>query len=137
MRLAMLSAKLVHDAEASGESAAAFRTFLSVVERLGLPVKDRLALLGIAKSTYTLWLKRLEEGDLRDLDGDKVDRMAYVLGIYELAGRVFPDGLAWLTRANRAPAFGGFRPLDRMLKGRIEDLLDTLGYLKTAAGGWA
>jgi hypothetical protein len=116
-------------------SALAFRTFLAVAERLGLPVKDRLALLGIAKSTYTVWLKRLEEGSLRDVDGDKLDRMAYVLGIYEIAGGVFPDGVAWLTRANRAPAFQGRRPLDRMLDGRMEDLLDTLSYLKTTAMG--
>ena len=118
-------------------SALAFRTFLAVAERLALPVRERLALLGIAKSTYTVWLKRLEERDLKEVDGDKVDRMAYVLGIYELAGRVFPDGVAWLTRANQAPVFGGLRPLDRMLAGRIEDLLETLGYLKSAAGGWA
>ncbi|MDR3672429.1 MAG: DUF2384 domain-containing protein [Holophaga sp.] len=116
-------------------SALAFRTFLAVAERLALPVKDRLALLGIAKSTYTVWLKRLEQKELRDLDGDKVDRMAYVLGIYEVAGNVFPDGVAWLTRANQAPAFQGRRPLDRMLDGRMEDLMETLSYLKTAAMG--
>jgi hypothetical protein len=113
-------------------SAVAFRTFLAVTERLGLPVKDRLALLGIAKSTYTVWLRRLER-DLRDLDPDKLDRMAYVLGIYELAGIVFPDGVAWLSRANQAPVFQGRRPLDRMLDGRMEDLIETLSYLKTAA----
>ncbi|WP_306598443.1 antitoxin Xre-like helix-turn-helix domain-containing protein [Geothrix sp. 21YS21S-2] len=116
-------------------SALAFRTFLAVAERWGLPVKERLALLGIAKSTYTVWLKRLEAGDLRDVDGDKVDRMAYVLGIYELSGSVFPDGVAWATRANQAPVFGGRRPLDRMLDGRMEDLIETLGYLKTASMG--
>ena len=116
-------------------SALAFRTFLAVAERLALPVRDRLALLGIAKSTYTVWLKRLEPSDLRDVDGDKLDRMAYVLGIYELAGAVFPDGVAWLTRANQAPAFQGRRPLDRMLDGRMEDLMETLSYLKTASMG--
>ena len=115
-------------------SALAFRTFLAVADRLGLAVKDRLALLGIAKSTYTVWLRRLER-DLRDLDGDKLDRMACVLGIYELAGSVFPDGVAWLTRTNQAPVFGGRRPLDRMLGGRMEDLIDTLSYLKTAGMG--
>ena len=120
----------------SREAAVAFRTFLAVAERWGLPVRERLLLLGIAKSTYTVWLKRLEEGDLREVDHVKVDRMAYVLGIYELAGRVFPDGLAWVSRANQAPVFRGLRPLDRMLGGRIEDLLETLGYLKNAAGGW-
>lgn len=119
------------------EAGVAFKIFLAVAERLALPVKDRLLLLGIAKSTYTVWLKRLEEGELRDVDGDKLDRMAYVLGIYELAGRVFPDGVAWLTRPNQAPAFLGQRPLDRMLQGRIEDLLATLAYLKTAAQGWS
>jgi DNA-binding transcriptional ArsR family regulator len=124
-------------AEAPGTSAVAFKAFLAVADRLELPVRERLLLLGIAKSTYTVWLKRLEERDLKDVDGDKVDRMAYVLGIYELAGRVFPDGVAWLTRANQAPVFGGLRPLDRMLAGHIEDLLETLGYLKSAAGGWA
>jgi len=116
-------------------SALAFRTFLAVAERLALPVKDRLALLGIAKSTYTVWLKRLEQGDPADLDGDKLDRMAFVLGIYELAGGVFPDGVAWLTRPNRAPAFGGRRPLDRMLDGHMADLMETLSYLKTASMG--
>jgi DNA-binding transcriptional ArsR family regulator len=118
-------------------SAVAFKAFLAVADRLELPVRERLLLLGIAKSTYTVWLKRLEERELKEVDGDKVDRMAYVLGIYELAGRVFPDGVAWLTRANQAPVFAGLRPLDRMLGGRIEDLLETLGYLKTAARGWA
>jgi len=116
-------------------SALAFRTFLAVAERLALPVRERLALLGIAKSTYTVWLKRLEQDELRDVDGDKLDRMAYVLGIYELAGSVFPDGVAWMTRANRAPAFHGRRPLDRMLDGRMEDLMETLNYLKTATLG--
>jgi hypothetical protein len=116
-------------------SALAFRAFLAVADRWGLPVKERLALLGIAKSTYTVWLKRMEGGELRDVDGDKVDRMAYVLGVYELAGTVFPDGVAWIGRANRAPVFGGRRPLDRMLDGRMEDLIETLGYLKTASRG--
>jgi len=119
----------------SDASALAFRTFLAVAERLALPVRERLALLGIAKSTYTVWLKRLEQGELREVDGDKLDRMAYVLGIYELAGSVFPDGVAWMTRANRAPAFHGRRPLDRMLDGRMEDLMETLNYLKTATLG--
>jgi hypothetical protein len=120
---------------AADPSALAFRTFLAVAERLALPVRERLALLGIAKSTYTVWLKRLEQDDLRDVDGDKLDRMAYVLGIYELAGSVFPDGVAWMTRANQAPAFHGRRPLDRMLDGRMEDLMETLNYLKTATMG--
>jgi hypothetical protein len=119
----------------SDASALAFRTFLAVAERLALPVRERLALLGIAKSTYTVWLKRLEQGELREVDGDKLDRMAYVLGIYELAGAVFPDGVAWLTRANQAPVFLGRRPLDRMLDGRMEDLMETLSYLKTATLG--
>ena len=120
---------------ATDASALALRAFLAVAERLSLAVKDRLALLGIAKSTYTVWLKRLEHKNLRDVDGDKLDRMAYVLGIYELAGSVFPDGVAWITRPNQAPAFQGRRPLDRMLNGRMEDLIETLSYLKTASMG--
>ena len=116
-------------------TAVAFRTFLAVAERLALPVRDRLALLGIAKSTYTVWLKRLEERELGEVDGDKLDRMAFVLAIYELAGTLFPDGVAWLTRPNQAPVFQGQRPLDRMLQGHMEDLMETLSYLKTASLG--
>lgn len=112
-----------------------FRTFLAIADRLALPVKDRLALLGIARSTYTVWLKRLEKGTLKEVDGDKLDRIAYVLGIYEMAGAIFPDGVAWLTRGNQAPPFGGRRPIERMLDGRMEDLLDTLAYLRTQAMG--
>lgn len=120
---------------AGDASALAFRSFLAVAERWALPVRERLLLLDIAKSTYTVWLKRLEQGTLADLDRDKLDRMAYVLGVYELAGSVFPDGVAWLTRPNRAPVFQDRRPLDRMLDGRMEDLMETLSYLKTAAMG--
>jgi hypothetical protein len=115
-------------------SALAFRTFLAVADRLGLAVRERLALLGIARSTYTVWRRRLGQ-DLGNLKPDQVDRLACVLGIYERAGRIFPDGVAWLTRANRAPAFRGRRPLDRMLDGRMEDLIETLSYLLAPGGG--
>jgi len=113
----------------------ALRTFLAVAEQWALPLKSRLLLLGIAKRTYTVWLKRLDENQMGDMDGDKLDRIAFVLAIYELAGNLFPDGVAWLTRPNRAPVFQGRRPLDRMLDGHMEDLMETLSYLKTASMG--
>lgn len=71
------------------------------------------------------------------LDVDRRDRLGYFLAIYELSGRLVGSAPGWLRAPNRAAIFGGRSPLERMLEGRMEDLLATLTYLKGAYGGWA
>jgi hypothetical protein len=100
---------------------------------LGLQVGARLKLLNLGRSKY--FELRSEPDPV--LDVDRRDRLGYFLAIYELSGRLVGTPGDWLKAPNRAPLFAGKPPLERILNGRMEDLLATVIYLKGAFGGWA
>ena len=100
---------------------------------LSLHTDDRLKLLNMGR---TRWFEALKDPDPH-LDVDQTDRLGYFLAIYELGGRLVGSSSAWLKTPNSAPLFGGEPPLERMLGGRMADLIDTLTYLKGVYGGWA
>ena len=63
-------------------------------------------------------------------DADKLDRLAYFVGVYGLAEQAFGDqALAWLRSPNHADIFHGSPPLDHLLKGRAKALRETYWYL--------
>ena len=110
---------------------------LSVFDRaaagMGLTVEDRLKVLNIGRSKY--YELRLQANPV--LDVDRQDRLGYFLAIYELSGRLVGTPGAWLKAVNRAPLFAGKPPMERILRGRMEDLIATLTYLQGSYGGWA
>jgi hypothetical protein len=66
----------------------------------------------------------------------QVHDQAQILVIYHLAGTAFPGGggaVGWLTRPNTALVFGGRRPLDMMLAGQVQPVID---YLQAAVWLW-
>lgn len=113
--------------------AAALRVFDQAAGALGLDVEARLKLLNLGRSKYFELRSQPEPA----LDIDRRDRLGYFLAIYELSGRLVGAPGSWMRAANRAPLFQGRPPLERMLQGRMEDLLATLAYLKGTYGGWA
>jgi hypothetical protein len=113
--------------------AAALKVFDQAAARLGLDVPARLKILNLGRSKYF----ELRTRDDPDLDVDRRDRLGYFLAIYELSGRLVGSAEDWLKAPNHAPLFAGRPPLERILGGRMEDLLATLAYLKSAYGGWA
>ena len=113
----------------------AFRAVVGMADALGLSGAERCALLDVPRSTYHRWLSHGIKADR-----DKQDRIAYLLGIYHLAGTAFPGAggaKGWLTRPNPHPAFRGGRPLDRMLGGRMEDLFEVFSVVKSAEAIWS
>lgn len=118
---------------AAATLAAALSVFDKAAKELGLNTQERLKILNTGRSLYFTLLKDPEPV----LDVDRRDRLGYFLAIYELSGRLVGSAPAWLTAPNSAAVFGGKPPLERMLGGRMEDLLATLTYLKGAYGGWA
>ena len=65
-----------------------------------------------------------------------IQDQAQFLVIYHLAGTAFPGGggaVGWLTRPNTASIFGGMRPLDIVLAGQVQPVID---YLQTAVWLW-
>ena len=113
--------------------ASALRVFDKAAAGLGLDIEARLKLLNMGRSKYF----ELRSADDPVLDVDRRDRIGYFLAIYELSGRLVGSPGAWLEAVNQAPLFAGRPPLERILGGRMEDLIATLAYLKGAYGGWA
>jgi hypothetical protein len=118
-------------------AAAGFRAFLRLAERWGLSVDEQLVLLGQpGRSTYFKWKK---EGATA-LPHDTVERLSYLLGIYQALQILFPEperADAWLRRPNRDPLFGGGSALERLLSGQVSDLYVVRQYLDAQLGGWA
>jgi len=113
--------------------AAALQAFDQAAVNLGLDIDARLKLLNLGRSKYFELRSEAEPV----LDVDRQDRLGYFLAIYELSGRLVGAPGDWLKAANRAPLFGGRPPLERLLKGHMEDLIATVSYLKGTYGGWA
>ena len=124
----------------SAQAGAGLRTFARIAGRWKLPATDAMALLGVeSRSTYYELLKRARGGrEVKGLSRDQLDRLSYILGIYEAIRVLFPhseetrDG--WVSRANTAPMFGGRSPLETMRSSMI-GLYQTFSHL-AAARGW-
>ena len=124
----------------SVQAGAGLRTFARIASRWKLPATDAMALLGVeSRSTYYELLKRARGSrEVKGLSRDQLDRLSYILGIYEAIRVLFPhseetrDG--WVSRANAAPMFGGRSPLE-MMRSSMIGLYQTFSHL-AAARGW-
>jgi hypothetical protein len=124
----------------TAQTGAGLRTFARIIERWKLPSADAMALLGVdSRSTYYELLKRARESkEVKGLSKDQLDRLSYLLGIYEAIRVLFPHSEEsrdeWVSRANTAPLFGGRSPVEMMRSGMI-GLYQTFAHL-TAARAW-
>ena len=123
-------------ADARRLGAAGMRTFLAIADEWQLTVATRRVLLGaIGESTYHKW----KAGDVGAPSRDQLERLSLLLGIYKALRLLFSDdatGVRWLKAANTDADFGGKAPLDRMLRGSIEDLFAVRRYLDGWRGSW-
>jgi Antitoxin Xre-like helix-turn-helix domain/Antitoxin Xre/MbcA/ParS C-terminal toxin-binding domain len=121
------------------QAGAGLRTFARIAEQWKIPARDAMALLGVdSRSTYYDLLRRARESkEVKGLNKDQLDRLSYLLGVYEAIRVLFPhneetrDG--WVSRANTAPMFGGRSPLEMMRSGMI-GLYQTFAHLTAARG---
>jgi len=117
-----------------GMSASAVRLFLKLADNWGLSVDQRLALLGdISRQTYHTW----QRGKVGTLSRDQLERISLLLGTYKGLKLLFADeaaALRWFRSANRDLPFGGSAPLDRALRGSIDDLYVVRRYIDAWRG---
>ncbi|MCL2453240.1 MAG: MbcA/ParS/Xre antitoxin family protein [Alphaproteobacteria bacterium] len=115
-------------------SGPAVRLFLKLADHWGLSVDQRLALLGdISRQTYHNW----QRGKVGTLSRDQLERVSLLLGIHKGLKLLFTDeaaGLRWFRSANRDLPFGGSSPLDRALRGGIDDLYAVRRYIDAWRG---
>ena len=112
----------------------ALRTFFRMAEHWKLRIADQRKLLGDPpESTFYKWKRERDAA----LGRDTLERISYLLGIWQALQILFPDpdqADAWLHRPNTAPLFGGHSALERMLSGNVADLFVVRQYLDAQRG---
>jgi hypothetical protein len=115
-------------------SSTAVKLFLKLSDAWRLAVDQRRALLGdISKPTYHNW----QNGKVGALTRDQLERISLVLGIHKGLKLLFADEASatrWLTSPNRDLPFGGISPLERALRGSIDDLYAVRRYIDAWRG---
>jgi hypothetical protein len=115
-------------------SPAAVKLFLKLSELWRLANDQRRALLGeISKPTYHNW----QNGKVGTLTRDQLERISLVLGIHKGLKLLFADeanATRWFKSPNRDLPFGGISPLERALRGSIDDLYAVRRYIDAWRG---
>ena len=119
------------------QAGAGLRTFVRIAQQWGLAAGDAMALLGVeSRSTYYELLKRARASrDVKGLSTDQLERLSYLLGIYESIRVLFPNNRetrdSWVTRPNSAAIFAGRAPL-AVMRANMIGLYQTFLHLTAA-----
>lgn len=113
----------------------ALRVFFQISARWGLTSSQQRRLLGRPpRSTFYRWKRR----SIGLASWDVLERISYVLGIYQALHTLFASGTqadGWIRRPNSACIFAGSSALDRMLAGQVSDLFVIRQYLDSQVWG--
>ena len=121
--------------DATEKSRVALRAFFKIAELWRLDQQEQLALLG---QTDPLQLAQWGEGKGPILSRDTLERISYVLGIFQAMNVLLPvkeQANAWIRKPNKAPIFGGKSALYRMTEGNVADLQTVRQYLDAEISG--
>lgn len=112
----------------------AVKLFFGISEEWNLTDEQRCTLAGLGtRTTLHNWRNKLDANKPIKLSKDTLERLSYIAGIYKALQILFTDPGQWRTwvkKPNRD--FGGASVFDRMLAGRVVDLVDMRRYLD----GW-
>jgi hypothetical protein len=115
-------------------SGSAIRLFMKLADVWQLNVDQRCRLLGdISKPTYHNW----QNGKFGTLSRDQIERISLLLGIHRGLKLLFADdaaGMRWLKSANADIPFGERSPLERALRGSVNDLYAVRRYIDAWRG---
>lgn len=120
------------------QTTVAFKAALGIA-RLWRLTDEQLSILlgGVGRSSVQRWKAQLQERGAiaAEFGPDTLDRVSYLLGIHKALRILFMDDAqadGWVKRPNQGPGFDGKSALDRMLRGRMEDLQ----YVRRYLDGW-
>ena len=122
------------DATYTALLAAGVRSFFRLAEEWQLSEAEQIILLGLPPNFE---LDRWRRGDIVAANGETLERISYLLGIYKAIHTLLPvpaRATRWMRAPNSAPMFGDTSALDRMLSGNIADLRSVRAYLDAQLG---
>jgi len=110
----------------------AFAAFVNLADLWNLSADQQITLLGSpARSTFFKWKK---EGGL--LPSDTLERISHLITIHKCLNILFTDARRadeWIRRPNKY--WSDQSALDRMLSGKMADIIDVRRYLDAQRGG--
>lgn len=115
-------------------STAGLKAFFKIAVRWQLTRAQERILLGTSESSIHRWIN---EPAAAQLTPDQLERVSYILGIFDGLHRILGDTAfaeAWVNQPNRD--FGDYAPLSRMLNGTVGDLAFVRNYVDRWADGW-
>jgi hypothetical protein len=92
------------------------------------PAEQRRLLGNLSPAT----LRRWRRGEVQRIPAETLERISYLLGIYQAINTLLPQparAATWMRVPNQAPLFGGRSALDALMRGRLEDLQAVRRYL--------
>lgn len=105
----------------------ALTVFFNITKSWKVSTKQELKLLGSPpRSTFYKW----RSGTITTISQDTLERISYVMGIYQSLRKIFPtveQANAWPSKANQA--FNNLSALEYMLLGGVQHLSDVRRYL--------
>lgn len=114
---------------------ALLRMVFRLMHAWALDTRQQAALLGVSSSST---IYRWKNYGVRRLRVETLERIHLLLDIHKRLRLLFylnPDlARAWVSTPNKAVCFGGKRPIEIMLRGKISDLELLRDYLVRAAG---
>lgn len=107
----------------------ALRAFWRIAERWRLTVHEGAILLGLGNSDAD----STRAGDVTSTTPETLVRVGHVLAIFKALHCMLPEPSAddWVRGGNTGEPFGGSAPLERMLRGGIDDLTAVRDYLES------
>jgi hypothetical protein len=116
----------------------AFRVVVNILNQWGCSLEQKEALLGMKRASYYNYLKHSEQKKPINLNRDQIDRLSYLLNIYQALKIVFSnkenvDG--FVNMPNDNPFFNGKTPLQVMETGHLAHLYEVYRRVDALRGG--
>jgi len=117
-------------------SRVAVKLFFGIAEEWSLTDEQRCTLAGLGtRTTLHNWRQKLAADEPIKLGKDTLERLSYLAGIYKAVQLLFSDPTQWKHWVRKPNSdFGGASALERMLVGRVVDLVDVRRYLDAWRG---
>jgi hypothetical protein len=114
---------------------AAVEGFVRLAERWRLTSRQATALLAVQSERIWFRMKSREWQDT--LSQDALIRISALIGVYKGLHLLFSEPLAdeWVRLQNTETLFGGVTPVDFMIAGGVQAMLETRRYVDALRGG--
>jgi hypothetical protein len=125
---------LTAKAERQRLSPSAVRAFFNMMDRWAVRDEDARMLLGGVSNGPFYEMKKKPD---RVLDTDRLQRISYLVGIFEALNVLYSEKLAdaWIGLPNSNRIFGGLTPLAYMIKGGLPAMQTVRRLLDARRGG--